>query len=469
MGMQQFRYKVQAGATGVAEIIPDEVNLTQSMRVSAGFGSQISCEGANFATVADQSTPGASRSIALGPSSLTSGLRNGIIQNPDLQTVRQLTVSLEPVPQTIPNWIPGATTRLSFAAFGDIGSAGTEQTQLIASVRALGTPTVLVAGNFAASVGEGGATGLNTDTASWATEITAQRFLPALGTQELVANNILSLCAAKFPYVTEFGGGSPRHYYDRTFGVDTNGVALAHVFMLSAGIEGFNVEPSVTAAVLRRNLAQWNWMENRLAVVQSRFRIAVIHNPPLSYADPSDQDNVQLLPEAVELARSGHFDLILCGNSKTTETFVVAGTRIINVSGCVGGSTSTPEVSGTTALLEQSERFPSAQCFVAIEVTKDGLRWEFRERVSGAIVQAQSMAPKPPAPLGAVMVSIADFDDGDEPWYLARMPLIPGSAVSLVVPDGLSLEGDNAALIFDPIAGRPAPRGCQLRALVSGF
>jgi hypothetical protein len=67
------------------------------------------------------------------------------------------------------------------------------------------------------------------------------------------------------------------------------------------------------------------------------------------------------------------------------------------------------------------------------------------------------------------MVSIADYNDGDEPWYLARMPLIPGAAVSLVVPDGLSLEGDNAALLFDPIAGRPAPRGCQLRALVSGF
>jgi hypothetical protein len=469
MGMQPFRYKVAAGAAMVAEIIPDEADLTQSMRFSVEFGTPISCEGPNFATVADQSTPGASRSIVLGPSSLTSGLRNGIIQNPDLQTVRQLTVSLEPVPQPIPNWIPGATTRLSFAAFGSIDAPGALQNQLIASVRALGTPTVLVAGNFAAGVGEGGATALNTATAAWAAEITAQRFLPALGTQELVANNILSLCATKFPYVTEFGGGSPRHYYDRTFGVDTNGVALAHVFMLSAGIEGFNVEPSISAAVLRRNLAQWNWMETRLAAVASRFRIAVIHNPPVSYADPSDQDNVQLLPEAVELARSGHFDLILCGNSKTTETFVVAGTRIINVSGCVGGSTSTPDVSGTTALLEQSERYPSAQCFVAIDVTKDALRWEFRERVSGSAVMGEWMPPQPPAPLGAVMVSVADFDDGDEPWYLARMPLIPGAAVSLVVPDGLSLEGDNAALLFDPIAGRPAPRGCQLRALVSGF
>lgn len=466
----QFAFRVQSDTAAKGTVSPEEIDLQQAIHIEAGLDMVIVCEDSNFATVATDSNVAASRSIVLGPTSISAGYRNGVKLNPDLETLRGLAVSLEPIPIAIPNWIPGATTEFAFSAFGGLGEAGTFQNQLIASIRAAGTSTVLAVGNFSFSVGEGGSTGLNNDTAAWATEITAQRFLPALGPRELVANNILSLAAAKFPYVTEFGGGSPRHYYDRSFGVDTNGVALVHLFMLSAGIEGTDIEPSISAAVLRRDLAQWTWMETRLAAVSSRFRVAVINNPPCSYKADNDPEKVQILPEAVELARSGHFDLIIVANSKLTEHFVISGTRVVNCSGVVGGEYALNDFfSGSTALLEQSTLMFPKQAWVRFVASKDSITWELRERVGGAVIHSETFGPKPPAPLGTMLVSLADYNDGDEPNYLMRMPITPGGSINLSLPDGMTVVGDNAAILLGAYSGRPAPRGSRLKVLASGF
>jgi hypothetical protein len=465
----QFGFRVQSSAAAKGEISPEEIDLQQAVHIEAGVDQLIVCEDSNFAAIAADINVSASRSIVLGPSSLSANYRNGVKLNPDLETLRGLAVSLEPVAIPIPNWIPGATTEFAFSAFGDIGNAGAYQTALIASVRAAGTSTVIAAGNFSDSVGISGSTGLNADTAAWATEINAQRFLPAVGPKELVASNILQLLAAKFTYITEFAGGTPRHYYDRTYGVDVDGTALLHLFVLSAGITGFNTEPSVSAAVLRRDLTQWTWVETRLAAQPSRFRVAVINHPPTSYQPDDDPDNVQILPEAVELARSGHFDLVIVANSKVTEHFVIAGTRVVNCSGCVGGVALLGDFSGSTALVEQATLLSGSQAWLRFVVRKDSLTWELRERVGGAVVHSETFGPKPPAPLGTLLVSLADYNDGDEPNYLMRMPLTPGGSINISLPAGMTLVGDNAAVILEAYSGRPAPRGCRLKVLASGF
>jgi len=437
----QFAFRVQSSSSAKGTVSPEEIDLQQAIHIEAGLDQLIVCEDSNFATVAVDSNVATSRSIVLGPTSLSAGYRNGVKLNPDLETLRGLAVSLEPIPIAIPNWIPGATTEFAFSAFGDIGEAGAVQTALISSIRAAGTSTVIAAGNFSASIATGGgsSSGLNADTAAWATEITAQRFLPAIGPDELGASNVLQLLAAKFPYVSEFGGGTPRHYYDRSFGVDTNGVALVHLFVLSAGIASGAVEPSVSAAVLRRDLAQWTWMETRLAAVSSRFRVAVIHHPPSSYGLSGGAEPVQILPEAVELARSGHFDAPLS------------------------------DWSGSTALVEQGALLASKAAWLRVVASKDSITWELRERVGGAVVHSETFGPKPPAPLGTMLVSLADYNDGDGPTYLMRMPLTPGGCINLSLPDGMTIVGDNAAILLGAYSGRPAPRGCRLKVLASGF
>lgn len=465
----QFAFRVQSSSAAKGTVSPEEIDLQQAIHMEAGLDQLIVCEDSNFATIATDINVAASRSIAIGPSSLSANYRNGVKLNPDLETLRGLAVSLEPIPIPIPNWIPGATTEFAFSAFGDIGVPGTYQTALISSIRAAGTSTVIAAGNFSDSVGVSGSTGLNTDTAAWATEINAQRFLPAVGQKELVASNILQLLSVKFPYITEFGAGSPRHYYDRTYGVDVDGTALLHLFVLSAGIAGFNTEPTVTAAVLRRDLAQWTWMETRLTAQPSRFRVAVIHNPPASYQTDEDADSVVILPEAVELARCGHFDLVIVGNSKITEHFVIAGTRVVNCSGCVGGSAPLGDWSGSTALVEQGTLLAGKEAWVRFVARKDSLTWELRERVGGAVVHSETFGPKPPAPLGTLLVSLADYNDGDEPNYLMRVPLTPGGSINISLPSGMTVVGDNAAVILEAYSGRPAPRGCRLKVLASGF
>jgi hypothetical protein len=467
----QFAFRVQSDTAAKGTVSPEEIDLQQAIHIEAGLDQLIVCEDSNFATVATDSNVATSRSIVLGPTSLSAGYRNGVKLNPDLETLRGLAVSLEPIPIAIPNWIPGATTEFAFSAFGDIGEAGAVQTALISSIRAAGTSTVIAAGNFSASIATGGgsSSGLNADTAAWATEITAQRFLPAIGPDELGASNVLQLLAAKFPYVSEFGGGTPRHYYDRSFGVDTNGVALVHLFVLSAGIASGAVEPSVSAAVLRRDLAQWTWMETRLAAVSSRFRVAVIHHPPSSYGLSGGAEPVQILPEAVELARSGHFDLVVVANSKITEHFVIAGTRVVNCSGCAGGTAPLSDWSGSTALVEQGALLASKAAWLRVVASKDSITWELRERVGGAVVHSETFGPKPPAPLGTMLVSLADYNDGDGPTYLMRMPLTPGGCINLSLPDGMTIVGDNAAILLGAYSGRPAPRGCRLKVLASGF
>jgi hypothetical protein len=465
--MPDYRLRTQIDAAATAVVTPDSADLESALTIPIPETvREILSEGPNFASATWNGTSPSESVVAIGPVSLTQTpvYRNGVTSNPNLTSLRALAVTVESVPIAIPAWTPASVTSVALSLFSDVGAAGSVQTALVAATRAAGTSTVVAVGNWSDNIGATGSTGLNNDTAAWATEIAAQRFLPALGPQELEAGSVLSLCASKFTYITEFGGGSPRHYYDRTFGVGANSAVILHLFVLSAGMTPADAAPSISAAALSPQNAQWVWMEGRLAAVNSRFRVAVIHHPPATQSAAG-----VLLPAAVELARSGHFDLIVCGNAFITEEIRINGTPIVNVSNCTGAADVGTVIRGTSANIEQSWHDFEALAYLRVNADKDTLAWQFRDHQTNALIRQQSASPKPPAPLGCAMLSLSDYDDGDEPVYLVRAPITPGSTYLIRWPASLPITGDNSAISLGPYSGRTALRGCTVRLLASGF
>ena len=466
--MPTYRLRTQLSASATAILSADTVDLGDGSTITIPeTAREILSEGPNFASVVwDGSTP-SEVAIATGPTSLTQSpaYRNGVASNPNLKSLRALAVVVEPVPRAIPAWTAGATTTAALSFFSDVGSAGTAQTAVVAATRAAGTSTVVAAGNWSDNIHPSGSTGLNNDTAAWATEIAASRFLPAIGAAELESSNVLQLCSVKFPYITEFGAGAPTHYYDKTFAVGANGTAAVHLLVLSAGLGTGQTAPNVSAAALAPQNAQWIWMEGRLAAVHSRFRIAVIHNPPVT-----SSPGAVILDDATELARSGHFDLIICGGADATEEIWLHGTPIINVSNIESGELPGTTLRGSTANVEQWWSAPAGiAAFLRVDATADSLTWQFRNVSGGAIIRQQTICPQPPAPLGCALLSVADYHDGDEPVYLVRAPLTPGATYLMRWPASLPITGDNAAISLGAYSGRTALRGCTVRLLASGF
>jgi hypothetical protein len=465
--MPVYKLRTQIAATAAAVVIPDTVDLESALTVPIPETvREILSEGPNFASVIWDGVSPASSVVAIGPASLTQSpvYRNGVTSNPDLTSLRALAVTVEAVPIAIPAWTPGGTTSVALSLFSDVGASGSVQTALVASTRAAGTSTVVAVGNWSNNIGATGSTGLNNDTAAWATEIAASRFLPALGPQELEAGSVLSLCASKFPYITEFGGGSPQHYYDKTFAVGANSAVILHLFVLSAGMTPADSAPSISAAALSPQNAQWAWMEGRLAAVNSRFRVAVIHHPPATQSTAG-----VLLPAAVELARSGHFDLIVCGNALITEEIRINGTPIVNVSDCTNVAAVGSVIRGTSANVEQSWYDVEAMAFLRVDADKDILTWRFLDHQTGALIRQQSASPKPPAPLGCALLSLAEFNTGDTAAYLLRAPITPGSTYLMRWPASLPFAGTASTISLGAYAGRTALRGCSVRLLAAGF
>jgi hypothetical protein len=465
--MPVYKLRTQIAATATAVVIPDTADLESALTVPIPETvREILSEGPNFASVIWDGVSPASSVVAIGPASLTQSpvYRNGVTSNPDLTSLRALAVTVEPVPIAIPAWTPGGTTSVALSFFSDVGSVGSVQTALVAATRAAGTSTVVAVGNWSNTIGTFGSTGLNNDTAAWATEIAASRFLPAIGPQELEEASVLSLCAAKFPYITEFGGGSPRHYYDETFAVGANSAVILHLFVLSAGMTPTDTAPSIPAAALSPQNAQWAWMEGRLAAVNSRFRVAVIHHPPATQSTAGVP-----LPAAVELARSGHFDLIVCGNALITEEIRINGTPIVNVSNCTNVAAVGSVIRGTSANVEQSWYDLGAKAYLRVDADKDTLTWQFRDHVTNAIIRQQSASPKPPAPLGCALLSLAEFNTGDTAAYLLRAPITPGSTYLMRWPASLPFAGTASTISLGAYAGRTALRGCSVRLLAAGF
>ena len=465
--MPAYRLKTTSSATVTGVVTPDTADLKSAITITLPETvREIASEGPNFASATWNGSSPAEVAVAIGSTSTTQSpvYRNGVVSNPDLRALRALAVVCEPTAIAIPAWTPSSVTSVDLSFFSDVGASGSVQTALIAATRALGTSTVVAAGNWSNNIGATGSTGLNNDTSAWATEIAASRFLPALGPQELEAGSVLSLCAAKFPYITEFGGGSPRHYYDRTYGVGANSAVIAHLFVLSAGMAPADAVPTIAAAALAPQNAQWAWMEGRLAAINSRFRIAVIHHPPATKSAAG-----VLLPEAVELARSGHFDLIVCGGAFVTEEIRINGTPIVNVSNCTNATDAGTVIRGTSANIEQSWHDFEAMAYLRVAVDKDTLTWQFRDHQTNALIRQQTASPKPPAALGCALFTLQDFDDGDEPVYLVRAPVTPGSSQVWRWPSSLHLTGDNAALVLGAFSGRTTLRGCTVRMFAAGF
>lgn len=465
--MPDYRLQTQVSASVTGVVTPGAADLDAAITIPLPETVRhILSEGPNFASVVWNGTSPSEAVVSIGSTSTTQSpvYRNGVVSNPDFRLLRALAVVCEPTPIAIPAWTPASVTSVALSFFSDVGASGSVQTDLVAATRALGTSTVVAVGNWSDNIGATGSTGLNNDTASWGTEITAQRFLPALGPQELEAGSVLSLCASKFPYITEFGGGSPRHYYDRTFGVGANSAVIAHLFVLSAGMAPADAVPTISAAALAPQNAQWAWMEGRLAAINSRFRIAVIHHPPATKSAAG-----VLLPEAVELARSGHFDLIVCGGAFITEEIRINGTPIINVSNCTNAADVGTVIRGTSANIEQAWHDFEAMAYLRVTADKDTLTWQFRDHATNAIIRQQTASPKPPAPLGCALFSLSDYNDGDDPVYLVRAPITPGSSQVWRWPASLHIAGDNSAIHLGAYSGRTALRGCTVRVFAAGF
>jgi hypothetical protein len=107
--------------------------------------------------------------------------------------------------------------------------------------------------------------------------------------------------------------------------------------------------------------------------------------------------------------------------------------------------------------------------FLRVDADKDTLTWRFLDHQTGALIRQQSASPKPPAPLGCALLSLSNYDDGDEPVYLLRAPITPGSTYLMRWPASLPFTGDNSTISLGAYAGRTALRGCSVRLLAAGF
>ncbi len=420
-------------------------------------------EGANYGIV---ETNGSGVNLRLGPSSLTLDppYHNGSKPNPDLRILRALAVEcISTAPPGPEAWTGDPNFSRTIGYIADAGLPGANQTAAAALLTVWDPNEVFTVGDFSYNVAGGGSGGLNSDLAAFAAFIAASKLFPAIGNHEWDAAGIMALLDAKFPYVTAFPGTS---YYDKLI-TDEDGVPFAHLMFLDGGrkTDWTAIGAGLTGCA-GPGSTQWDWMLDQIADADNygaRWRIACVHWPMTTgVAEPT------LMPELVALARSGHFDLILCGHTHGNEELVIHGVPVLNISTASQTlRTATDTLRGALGDVQAVWKDSTKNCITRLQLTPQSLTWEVYDLASSAApIRTRSITPRTLRPVGSFNFLLRDGVSGVSDDMKAHFTLQAGDSVLLKWPQGLAFTGDAA---FVSAGNNIAARHTYLRAIAIGF
>jgi len=420
-------------------------------------------EGPNYGVV--QST-GSSTQLWLGPTSvaLDPPYHNGTKPNPDLRILRALAIECVSTAPTGPAaWEGDPEMRRTFGYIADAGEPNASQTAAAALLTAWKPDEIFTVGDFSYSVEADGSTGLNADLAAFAAFIAASKLFPVLGNHEWDAAGIMALLDAKFPYVTAFPGTS---YYDKLI-TDEDGKPFAHLLFLDGGRKSnWTAIGAGTTGGAGPGSTQWNWMLDQIAEPDRfnvRWRIACVHWPMTTGVAGST-----IMPELVALARSGHFDLILCGHTHSNEELVVHGVPVLNISTASQEvRTATDNLYGAFGDVQTVWKDSARHCITRLRLTPHTLTWEvFDLANSAAPIRTRTITPRTVKPLGSYTVLLQDGVTGVSQDIKCQFKMQAGDSVLLKWPQGLPFTGNAAHLT---VSGNLEARHTLLRAVAIGF
>jgi len=219
---------------------------------------------------------------------------------------------------------------------------------------------------------------------SWAafnSLIAEEKVLPALGNHD---KDDWAAHAAKFSYLPS--SPANRRYYKKTLG---NG--LLDVFVLHSGRDSSweAIEPDGNYP----GSMQAQWFAAQLQASTARWKIAVMHHPPVTVSSQADRADTNLdWPEFAQL------DGILCGHVHLSEWLTCRGTPVVNVSGGVHADGDVNDVLNLTGvdaigsnLLWHDDR---RQLMVKLTVTPQRFLVGWHEILTGALVYQRDLGDK---------------------------------------------------------------------------
>ena len=206
--------------------------------------------------------------------------------------------------------------------------------------------------------------------------VSNQKAIPALGNHDSAD---WAAHQTKFSYL-----GSNTRYYRRSLG---NG--LLDVFVLHSGrsTAWAVIEPDGNAVGSVQHQAFVSW----LATSTAKWRIVVMHHPPVTCSGESNRADTNLdWPEFAQV------DAIVCGHAHLSEWLVCRGVPVVNVSGGVrvdGNPSDTLALAGVAPL--QSDLLwveGSRRLAARMEVTRAAMRISYHDVDSGALVYSRTVA-----------------------------------------------------------------------------
>lgn len=266
---------------------------------------------------------------------------------------------------------PTTSQRLVLGLTSDTGTPGTEATAIAALFTAWGVDAAVFAGDNRYAP--------TTFAAAWApfdAFVTAQKALPALGNHDSAD---WAAHATKFSYL-----GSNTRYYRRSLG---NG--LLDVFVLNSGrsTAWAVIEPDGNTVGSVQHQAFVSW----LATSTAKWRIVVMHHPPVTVSGESNRADTNLdWPEFAQV------DAIICGHAHLSEWLVCRGVPVVNVSGGVrvdGYPSETLALAGVAPLQSDLLWVEDLRRLAArMEVTDAAIRIAYHDLTTGALVYSRTVA-----------------------------------------------------------------------------
>lgn len=423
-------------------------------------------EGANYGVL---ETTHNTVSLKLGPASVTQdpAFHNGTKPNPDLRLLRALAVEAVSTAATGPgSWAGDPAFTRTFGYIADAGQPNATQTAAAALVRSWAPHEVFTVGDFTYNGESAGAAGLDADLAAFNAERVAGHLWPVMGNHDWDVANILTLLDTRFPHVAAFPATS---YYDKLI-TDENAVPFVHLMFLDGGRKSdwTAIGAGLTGGAWPGS-TQWQWMEDQVeANIEARWRIACIHWPMVTGVAGST-----LMPEAVALARSGYFDLILVGHTHSNEELIVHGVPVLNISTASQDvRTVTDTLRGALGDVVTAWRDSTRHCVTRLHLTPHSLTWEIYDlaaQAGAAPIRTRSVAPRAAQPCGAFAVNLRDGVSGVSEVVKLHFDMRAGDSVLLKWPQGLPFTGNAANLQISGSVTAPTARHTLVRAIAIGF
>lgn len=437
-------------------------------------------DGPNFVFI---ETTGDTKTVAIGPAS--SGLHgsNGLTSVPDLGTVKAIGWECNAVSASAPAWTGSSTGSVTLGFTADCGTPGAAQTAAANAIKAWSPAGIILAGDFSYNVASGGGTALASDTAVWATEITAQTIFPVGGNHEWnTGTGFPALMLARFPYLTSYSSPGADHgpCYDKTFKgnvADTD--PMVHVVLLDPCINSSGAFVPATGAPGLTDYGSWHaWIYSRVAAVpKARYRVAVVHFPPVTSVSQNGETDNGVKTLYAFLTRCGLFDAIICGHTHSTEAIEQSGTIILNCSSPtqtlrVSGQPLSGATAGAILLYSNS----TARTVGRLMATPESLTWSIHE-VGGGLLTSGSILPRA-VPFGEFELCITGLNKAEDSSTgttgTMRIPVRPGEGGCLRFHNGAPVHDNVASTItirrrnFGATAPADNARNIKCRLVVAG-